>query len=39
VHSFPKKSWEKLITTENEDSCDDDAIDLLNKMLIIDHVY
>ena len=35
---FSKKSWEKLITTENEDSCDEIALDLLDKMLKIDHV-
>ena len=35
---FSKKSWEKLITTENEDSCDEVALDLLDKMLKIDHV-
>lgn len=35
---FSKKSWEKLINEDNEDSCSEEAIDLLQKMMKIDHV-
>lgn len=38
-NSFSKKTWEKMINEENEDSFSEEAIDLLDKMLTIDHVF
>jgi casein kinase II subunit alpha len=35
--SFPKKPWQKFITSENSHLCPNEAIDLLSRMLIYDH--
>jgi len=37
VISYPRKSWQKLVTNENTALCNDEAFDLLSKMLIYDH--
>ena len=34
---MPTKPWSKFIKPENQAYCNDDAIDLLSKMLIYDH--
>jgi casein kinase II subunit alpha len=34
---MPIKPWSKFIKPENQAYCPDDAIDLLNRMLIYDH--
>lgn len=34
--NYPRKPWSKFITNENKDLCTNDALDLLNKMLIYD---
>lgn len=34
---MPVKSWSKFIKPENQEYCHEDALDLLNKMLIFDH--
>ena len=33
-----KKAWSKFITLENKNLCSEDALDLLSRMLIYDHV-
>ena len=33
----PKKPWSKYITSENESLVTNEALDLLQKMLVIDH--
>jgi serine/threonine protein kinase len=38
VFSFKKKSWEKLVNSQNEDLVDEKAYDLLTRMLTIDHI-
>lgn len=35
--NFSKKDWQKFIGVKNEDLVDDAGIDLLTKMLTIDH--
>ena len=35
--NYPRKPWNKFITSENQSLCPEDALDLLNKMLIYDH--
>ena len=37
IEEYEKKSFTKFITPENERYCSHDAIDLLGKMLVIDH--
>ena len=37
LSSYPKKPWNKFITQENKSLCNNDAIDLLSKMLVYDH--
>lgn len=34
---MPMKPWSKFIKPENQSLCHDDALDLLNKMLVFDH--
>lgn len=34
---MPTKPWSKFIKPENQVYCNEDAIDLLSKMLIYDH--
>jgi casein kinase II subunit alpha len=34
---YSRKAWQKFITPENKHLCDDNAIDLLSKMLVYDH--
>lgn len=34
---YPKIPWKKFITRENEQICNDEAIDFLNRCLIYDH--
>ncbi len=36
-YSYPKKPWQKFVTNENGTLCNDEAFDLLSKMLIYDH--
>ena len=36
IEKCPKKPWTKFITPENKDRANDDAIDLLSKMLVYD---
>lgn len=36
--SFSKKKWESFVNSDNEDYVSEEAIDLLEKMLVIDHV-
>ncbi|EGR30332.1 hypothetical protein IMG5_134810 [Ichthyophthirius multifiliis] len=35
--NYPKKPWNKFTNDENKQLCNDQAIDLLSKMLIYDH--
>ena len=35
--NYPRKPWNKFITSENQSLCPEDALDLLNKLLIYDH--
>ena len=35
--SFPKKPWQKFINNDNAILCNNEALDLLSKMLIYDH--
>jgi len=37
IYSYPKKPWQKFVTNENAPLCNDEAFDLLSKMLIYDH--
>lgn len=34
---MPAKPWSKFIKSENQALCHEDALDLLNKMLVYDH--
>jgi casein kinase II subunit alpha len=34
---YSKKSWRRFITEENKHLCSDEALDLLDKMLVYDH--
>jgi len=36
--SQPKKSWKKFIDNTNSELCNDEALDLLDQMLVYDHV-
>lgn len=35
--SLPKKQFNTYISTENEKLCTNEALDLLSKLLVIDH--
>jgi len=37
LNSYPKKNWQKFVNNENTSLCNDEAFDLLSKMLIYDH--
>ena len=37
LDNYPKKPWTKFINKENKLLVNDDALDLLDKMLIYDH--
>lgn len=34
---MPQKHWSKFIKADNQALCSEDALDLLNKMLVFDH--
>lgn len=34
---YTRKPWSKFINADNKHLCNDDAIDLLSKMLVYDH--
>lgn len=36
--SYPKREWSKFINQENKNLCPEEALDLLSKMLVYDHV-
>lgn len=38
IVSYPKKEWSSFINNTNQHFCSNEAIDLLSKMLVYDHV-
>lgn len=39
IKEYPKRNLRDYINGNNKEYCSDEALDLLNQMLIIDHVY
>ena len=37
THSNKKKGWDGFVNNENRTLCNDDAMDLLRKLLVYDH--
>jgi len=37
IGTYPRKAWKKFVTAENQHLCSEEALDLLDKLLVFDH--